>query len=93
MTKKNTLRKSETDWARIDKMTDEDINYSDIPKITDEMWKNGMLRKNFKPTPNKNQENLPVDCDIIEFFKAQEFNYPKKINLLLRAYMEAHQAK
>ncbi len=93
MTKKNTLRKSETDWARIDAMTDEDIDYSDIPPITEEMFARGMLRKNFKPVPNKNQENLPIDCDIIEFFKKQDFNYPQKINRILRAYMEAHQAK
>lgn len=93
MTEKNTLRKSETDWARIDAMTDEDIDYSDIPPITEEMFANGMLRKNFKPIPTKSQENLPVDRDIIEFFKSQEFNYPAKINQLLRAYMEAEQGK
>ena len=28
-----------TDWARIDAMTDEDIDFSDIPPITDEMYK------------------------------------------------------
>ena len=93
MTKKNTIQKSETDWARIDAMTDEDIDCSDIPPMTEEMWKNAMLRKNFKPIPRKNQDNLPIDKDIIEFFKAQDFNYPLKINQLLRAYMEAHQAK
>ncbi len=74
-------------------MKDEDIDFSDIPPITEEMWKTGMLRKNFKPIPNKSQENLPVDRDIIEFFKAQDFNYPLKINQILRAYMEANQAK
>lgn len=93
MTKKNTLRKSETDWARIDAMSDDDIDYSDIPKIPDEMWENGILRKGFKPIPNKNQENFPIDRDIIEFFKSLEFNYPAKINQLLRDYMEAHQTK
>ncbi len=38
MTKKNTLETSQTDWARIDAMTDEDIDYSDIPPITEEMF-------------------------------------------------------
>jgi uncharacterized protein (DUF4415 family) len=93
MKKSNTTNKSKTDWARIDAMTDEDIDFSDIPKVTPEMFARGVLRKNFKPIPTKSQENLPVDCDIIEFFKAQDFNYPLKINQLLRAYMEAHQAK
>ncbi len=93
MKKSNTTNKSETDWARVDAMTDEDIDFSDIPKVTPEMFARGVLRKNFKPIPTKSQENLPVDRDIIEFFKAQDFNYPLKINQLLRAYMEAHQAK
>ncbi len=68
-------------------MKDEDIDFSDIPPITEEM------RKNFKPIPKKNQENLPIDKDIIEFFKAQGFNYPLKINQLLRACMEKQQAR
>jgi uncharacterized protein (DUF4415 family) len=51
-----------------------------------------MLRKNGKPVPKKNQENLPVDRDIIEFFKTLDFNYPLKINEILRAYMEAEQS-
>ncbi len=93
MSKKNTLEKFGTDFERLRNMKDEDIDFSDIPPITESMWKNGMLRKNFKPIPRKNQENLPIDKDIIEFFKTQGFNYPLKINQILRAYMEAHQAK
>ena len=93
MTKKPILRKSETDWARIDAMTDEDIDYSDIPPITEEMWAKAVRMKNGKPIPKKNQENLPVDRDIIEYFKAQGFLYSLKINEILREYMEAHQAK
>ena len=93
MTKENTLRKSETDWARIDAMSDDDIDYSEIPEFTEEMWENGILMKGFKPIPNKNQENFPIDRDIIKFFKSLEFNYPAKVNQILRDYMEAHQTK
>lgn len=93
MNKPNTSKKSQTDWTRIDAMTDDEIDYSDIPPITEEMFKNGILRKGFKPIPNKNQENFPIDRDIIEYFKSLDFNYPAKINQLLREYMEAHQAK
>lgn len=93
MTKKNTLETSQTDWARIDAMSDDDIDYSDIPPFTEEMFARGVLMKNGKPVPRKHQENLPIDRDLIEFFKSQDFNYPAKINQLLREYMEAHQAK
>jgi len=74
-------------------MKDEDIDYSDIPKTTPEMWENGILQKNLKPIPRKNQENFPSDKDIIEFFKSQTFNYPSKINQILREYIEAHENK
>lgn len=93
MSKQNTIKKSQTDWARIDAMTDDEIDYSDIPPITDEMWKAGVLRKGLKPTPKKAQENFPIDIDIIEYFKSQGQNYRVKINQLLREYMEAHPVK
>lgn len=93
MSKKNTLEKLGTDVERLRNMKDEDIDFSDISKTTPEMWENALLRKNFKPIPNKSQENLPIDRDIIDFFKAQDFNYPRKINEILREFMEAQQAK
>src|SRR5687768_15624743 len=93
MTKKNTLEKFGTDIERLRNMKDEEIDYSDIPPITEEMFKNALLRKNFKPIPRKNQENFPIDKDIIEYFKSQEFNYPAKINQILRDYMETHENK
>lgn len=93
MTKKNTLVTSQTDWARIDAMTDEDIDFSDIPPIAEEMFARAVRMKNGKPIPTASQENLPIDRDIIEFFKSQGFFYPLKINEVLRAYMQAHQTK
>ncbi len=74
-------------------MTDEEIDYSDIPPITDEIWSKGVLRKGFKPIPQTNQVTLAIDRDIIDFFKEHGQNHKKKINQLLRAYMEEHQAK
>lgn len=93
MSKKHTLEKFGTDIERLRNMKDEDIDFSDIPKTTPEMWENGILRKNFKPIPRKHQENFPIDKDIIEYFKSLEFNYPAKINQGLREYMEAQENK
>lgn len=74
-------------------MTDDEIDYSDIPPITEEMFKNGILRKGFKPIPDKNQENFPIDRDIIEFVKSQNHAYREKSNQLLRDYIASHPAK
>lgn len=93
MKKSNISNKSETDWERIKAMKNEDIDFSDIPKVTPEMFARGVLRKNLKPPPRKSQLTLRIDCDVIEFFKSQGRGYQTKINQLLRAYMEAHENK
>jgi uncharacterized protein (DUF4415 family) len=93
MSKKDILPKSQTDWTRIDAMTDDDIDYSDIPPLTPEMFANVVVRKGFKPVPAKKQLTLRIDQDVIEFFRTQGQGYQTRINQLLRAYMEAHQAK
>lgn len=35
---------SRTDWAALEAMTDEEIDYSDIPPLTDEFFEKAMLR-------------------------------------------------
>lgn len=93
MNKKNTLTQSETDWERIRNMKDEDIDLSDAAEATPEMFSRAVVRKNLKPVSRKPQLTLNLDQDVLEFFKTQESDYQTKINQLLRAYMEAHQAK
>ena len=53
MSKKYIIEKFGTDIERLRNMTDDEIDYSDIPPITDEMFARGVLRKNFKPIPKK----------------------------------------
>ncbi len=93
MSKTNTLEKFGTDVERLRNMKEEDIDFSDIPPITEDMFKNSLVRKSFKPIPKKMEKEILIDKDIIEFFKAQERDYQTKINQLLRAYMEVQQAK
>ena len=93
MNKKSTSIKYGTDWERLKNMKDEDIDFSDIPKVTPEMFKNAVVRKGKKANSMTSQETLAVDSDVIEFFKAQGRDYQTEINQLLRAYMEAQQAK
>lgn len=83
---------SETDWERVRNMRDEDIDFSDLPEVTPEMFANAIVRKGFKPVPPKQQVTLRIDDDVINFFRKQGQGYQTKINQLLRAYMEAHKA-
>jgi len=89
MKKSFTSPKSQTDFARLDQMKDEDIDYSDVPEITPEMFAKAIVRRGLKPRTKK-QITLRVDDDVLAWFKKQGSGYQTKINLLLRAYMNEH---
>ena len=93
MKRSSTLGKSRTDLKRLDAMTDEDIDLSEIPEITPEMFARGIIRRGLKPIPRKKQLTLRMDSDVIEWFKKQGRGYQTKINSLLRAYMEEHRRR
>ena len=38
MNKQSTSTPSETGWERLDRMTDDDIDYADIPPLADEFF-------------------------------------------------------
>ncbi len=90
MKKKPISKKSQTDFARLDKMKDEDIDLSDAPEITPEMFAKAIVRRGLKPR-TKTQLTLRVDSDVLEWYKKQGRGYQTRINLLLRAYMREHQ--
>ncbi len=91
MKKSSAAKHSATDWERIDAMTDNDIDLSDIPKVTPEMFARAVIRHNLKPISRKELLTLRVDLDVLAWFKAQGLGYQTRINELLRAYMEANQ--
>lgn len=90
MSKKPISSKSETDWERLDAMTDEDIDFSDCPEIKPEQFAKAVVRQGLPVDKNKAQVTLRIDSDVLEWFKSQGKGYQTKINSLLRAYMEAH---
>jgi uncharacterized protein (DUF4415 family) len=90
MKKKPISKKSQTDFARLDKMKDEDIDLSNAPEITPEMFAKAIVRRGLKPR-TKTQLTLRVDTDVLEWYKKQGRGYQTKINMLLRAYMQEQQ--
>lgn len=88
MNKKNISSKSRTDFERLAKMKDSEIDYSDIPEITPEQFAKAVVRKGLKPVPKKSQITLRLDSDVLEWFKGTGKGYHTRINTLLREYME-----
>ena len=71
-------------------MKNRDIDLSETPEITAEMFARAVVRKGLKPVVRKEQLTLRIDSDVLEWFKKQGQGYQTRINALLRAYMEAH---
>ena len=90
MKKKHISPKSQTDWQRVDKLQDNEIDFSDNPEVTAEMFAKAILRKGLKPVIRKSQVTLRIDDDVLKWFKKQGTGYQTRINSLLKAYKEAH---
>ena len=77
--------KGKTDWKRLDKMHDRDIDLNDIPELDDEFFKNALLH-----LPEKQTITIRIDTDVLTWFRKQGKGYQTRINKLLRTYMETH---
>ena len=76
--------------ARLAAMTDDDIDYSDIPdqaEVPLEQWK---TPRELVSGENKSQLTLRLDADVIEFFRRTGRKYQTRMNAVLREYMQAH---
>lgn len=87
--------KSLTDWARLERMTEDEIERNaaddpDNPPWTEEEW----ARARVVFPQGKAPVTLRLDRDIIAWFKEQgSRGYQTRINAVLRAFVEAQKAK
>jgi uncharacterized protein (DUF4415 family) len=79
---------SATDWERIDALTDETIDTSDIPPLSDSFFARARLKM---PRQPKVEVAIRVDNDVLAWFQAQGENWEQRANAALRIYAEAHQ--
>jgi uncharacterized protein (DUF4415 family) len=86
MNAKFSSKKSQTDWDRVDRLSDNEIDTSDIPSLDAEFFKNAKLHI---PT-RKKSITVRLDNDVLEWYKSQGKGYQTKINAILRTYMDAH---
>jgi uncharacterized protein (DUF4415 family) len=93
MKKPATSKKSRTDWKRVDALKDHQIDFSDIPEVTPEMFARAVVRRGLKPVAPKRQLTIRVDSIVLEWYKRQGPGYQTRINSLLRAYMVEHLRK
>ena len=76
MKKSATSNKSLTDWERVDSMAEEDIDLSDSPEISPEMFAGAVVRRGLEPSLKKVQLTLRVDSDVLDWFKSRGRGLP-----------------
>ena len=87
-------RKGETDWTRVDALTDQEIAASvaddaDAPPLLgDDFWEGAEL---VMPAGPKERITLRLDEEVLEHFRATGRGYQTRINAVLRAYVRQQQ--
>lgn len=84
------MRMSKTDFAKIDAMPDEEIDFSDIPPLTDAQLASMKPLHDVFPSELRAQDRATVqlDADIFEWFRMHTPDYQTQINRVLRRYVQ-----
>ena len=86
MSKNSMNDTSLTDWERIDALTDDDIDTTDIPPLGEDFFANAELRMP--------QESVAVtvkmEPTLLSWFQALGSDYEQQMVAALRIYAEAH---
>lgn len=89
MSKKDLNSTSRTNWAALESRSEENIDYSDIPPLTDEFFEQATLRI----PANEAQDLVQLDPDVKQWFQAQGEQYKTLINNVLRQYIESNKTQ
>jgi uncharacterized protein (DUF4415 family) len=71
--------------GRLATKRDDQIDYSDIPPLTSEFWKNAVRNPFYRPV--KHQVTVRLDADVIAWLRGPGKGYQSRLNRLLRAAM------
>jgi len=66
---------------------DSEIDFSDIPPLTEKFWQNAIRNPYFRPT--KTSTTARIDSDVLAWLRAQGKGYQSRINAILRREMLA----
>lgn len=82
----NAMKKhTRTDWARLAQQTDDDIDTSDIPPLTEQFF----ARAKLLIPRDMIDRTIQIDADIMKWFRDQEQDSTQSINHVLRTYIES----
>ncbi len=79
-------KNTKTNLDRFDAMTDDMIDTSDIPPLTEEFFASAKWRM----PKNKVKVTVEIEPEVVQWFKAQGENYQEFLAAALRIYAQAH---
>ena len=82
------LKKTRTDFEKLAAMTDDEIDCSDIPELSEEFLSTA---KWIAETPEKEQITIRIDKPVLDFYRKTGRGYQTRMNAVLRAYAEMTQ--
>jgi hypothetical protein len=89
MNKPSSSRDSETDWASVTAMSDEDIDLSDIPETTVEQLAQATFRIGRVPVERKQKSvQLMIDRSVLDCFKLPQATLEQYHNLIAKRQAE-----
>jgi uncharacterized protein (DUF4415 family) len=74
-----------TEIAALNAMTDETIDYSDIPPLSETFWQNAKPNPFYQPA--KKVTTVRVDSDVLLWLKSKGKGYQARMNAILRTEM------
>jgi uncharacterized protein (DUF4415 family) len=74
-----------TELKALADMPDNEIDYSDIPSLTEEFWKNAVPNPFYRPI--KTHASVRIDSDVMVWLKSQGKGYQTRMNAILREAM------
>ncbi len=89
MSGKDSSNTSRTNWAALESLDDEGIDYSDIPPLTEEFFEKATLRI----PASQAQQLVQLEPDVLQWFQAQGTEYKVLINSILRRYIDNQSRK
>ncbi len=83
----NTLKNtSQTNWEKLEAMTDEEIDTSDIPPLDEKFFANAQLRM----PRDKIAVTVSVEKDVVDWYQSQGEESKALMSAALKIYAEAH---
>ena len=88
MKKSPTSKKLRTDFS----IRDEDIDFSEIPELTPEMFRHKVVGNKMFTEP-RDEITLRIDRDLLQWYQSRGDGWQRLINFLLRSYMQEMERK